>query len=303
MSISVSGLTKRYGEQKAVDHVSFEITTGEIVGFLGPNGAGKSTTMKILTGSIQATSGTVKVLGDDVIPENAALRNRIGYLPELNPLYGEMYVKEYLDFIARTHKLKNRKKAVEDVIKTTGLTKEQSKRIQQLSKGYKQRVGLAQALIHNPEVLILDEPTSGLDPNQMLEIRALIQELGKDKTILISSHIMQEIEAMCSRVMIINQGKLVADDNVHTIKERLSGDGKQKIRVIFRNPIEHKNLPESVTLQQGESSLEYIFEAPSAIDLPVTLTQIASDNKTVILEQTKIEESLESVFQKLTKNV
>jgi ABC-2 type transport system ATP-binding protein len=303
MSISVSGLTKRYGEQKAVDHVSFEITTGEIVGFLGPNGAGKSTTMKILTGSIQATSGTVKVLGDDVIPENAALRNRIGYLPELNPLYGEMYVKEYLDFIARTHKLKNRKKAVEDVIKTTGLTKEQSKRIQQLSKGYKQRVGLAQALIHNPEVLILDEPTSGLDPNQMLEIRALIQELGKDKTILISSHIMQEIEAMCSRVMIINQGKLVADDNVHTIKERLSGDGKQKIRVVFRNPIEHKNLPESVTLQQGESSLEYIFEAPSAIDLPVTLTQIASDNKTVILEQTKIEESLESVFQKLTKNV
>jgi ABC-2 type transport system ATP-binding protein len=303
MSISVSGLTKRYGEQKAVDHVSFEITTGEIVGFLGPNGAGKSTTMKILTGSIQATSGTVKVLGDDVIPENAALRNRIGYLPELNPLYGEMYVKEYLDFIAHTHKLKNRKKAVEDVIKTTGLTKEQSKRIQQLSKGYKQRVGLAQALIHNPEVLILDEPTSGLDPNQMLEIRALIQELGKDKTILISSHIMQEIEAMCSRVMIINQGKLVADDNVHTIKERLSGDGKQKIRVVFRNPIEHKNLPESVTLQQGESSLEYIFEAPSAIDLPVTLTQIASDNKTVILEQTKIEESLESVFQKLTKNV
>lgn len=303
MSISVSGLTKLYGDQKAINSVSFEINTGEIVGFLGPNGAGKSTTMKILTGSVQATSGSAKVLESIVTPDNAPLRNRIGYLPELNPLYGEMYVKEYLDFIARTHQLKNRKQAVSQVIKTTGLIREQSKKIQQLSKGYKQRVGLAQALIHNPEVLILDEPTSGLDPNQMLEIRALIQELGKDKTILISSHIMQEIEAMCSRVIIINLGKIVADDNVQRIKEKLGADGKQKMKVVFRNAIEESTIPSSVSFVKGEKPTAYIFEAHKELDLPVTLTQIASENGTVILEQTKMEESLESVFQKLTKNV
>ena len=237
MSIEIKNLTKVYGTQKAIDGISFSIGAGEIVGFLGPNGAGKSTTMKILSGYIPQTSGNASILGMDVAKEPLKIKQRVGYLPELNPLYNEMYIKEYLQFNADIYKIKNAKEAIEHVIEITGLTLERKKKIGQLSKGYRQRVGLAQALLNNPDVLILDEPTSGLDPNQMTEIRKLIVDLGKDKTILLSTHIMQEVEAMCSRVIIINKGKIVADDQVGNIKNRLKNNSKT-IRVKFRDAIE-----------------------------------------------------------------
>ena len=212
MSIEVSNLTKIYGTQKAVDSISFNINKGEIVGFLGPNGAGKSTTMKILTGYLQQDSGTAKVCGIDVKENTIEAKRKIGYLPEANPLYYEMYVKEYLSFIAGVHNINNQQSIINNVIELVGLQLEQKKKIGQLSKGFKQRVGLAAALIHQPEVLILDEPTSGLDPNQIIEIRNVIKEQGKNKTVLFSSHILQEVQAICDRVIIINRGKIVADD-------------------------------------------------------------------------------------------
>lgn len=218
MSISVSNLTKFYGSQKVVNNISFEINQGEIVGFLGPNGAGKSTTMKMITGFIEANDGNIKVCGIPVSENKLAIKKKIGYLPEANPLYFDLYIREYLTFIAGIHKIKNYKERIEEVIKLVGLTVEANKKIGQLSKGYKQRVGLAAALIHDPEVLILDEPTSGLDPNQIIEIRTVIQNLGKKKTILFSSHIMQEVEAICKRVIIINKGNIVADDQVDSIR-------------------------------------------------------------------------------------
>lgn len=222
MSIVLKDLTKTYGSQRAIDNISFSIDSGEIVGFLGPNGAGKSTTMKILCGYIPQTSGLAQIMGMEVSKDPISVKKRIGYLPELNPLYPDMYVAEYLKFISDIHKIKGSKEAIERVIESTGLSLERKKKIGQLSKGYKQRVGLAQALLNDPEVLILDEPTSGLDPNQVTEIRKLILSLGKDKTILLSSHIMQEVEAMCSRVIIINKGKIVADDKVEVVKQTLS---------------------------------------------------------------------------------
>lgn len=212
MAIEVKGLTKIYGTQKAVDNISFNINKGEIVGFLGPNGAGKSTTMKILTGYLQQTEGMATICGINVKDDAIAAKTKIGYLPEANPLYYEMYVKEYLEFIANIHKVKNVATEIEKTIHLVGLQVEQHKKVGQLSKGYKQRVGLAAALIHNPEVLILDEPTSGLDPNQIVEIRNVIKEQGKNKTVLFSSHILQEVQAICDRVIIINKGKIVADN-------------------------------------------------------------------------------------------
>ncbi|MFP5039560.1 gliding motility-associated ABC transporter ATP-binding subunit GldA [Parasediminibacterium sp. JCM 36343] len=212
MSIKIQGLSKIYGTQKAVNDISFNINKGEIVGFLGPNGAGKSTTMKMITGYLSADAGNVQVCGIDVATNPIATKKKIGYLPEANPLYYDMYVREYLVFIAGVHGISNITAAVETAIKLTGLTIESKKKIGQLSKGYKQRVGLAAALIHSPEVLVLDEPTSGLDPNQIIEIRNVIKEQGKDKTVLFSSHILQEVEAICNRIIIINKGKIVADD-------------------------------------------------------------------------------------------
>jgi ABC-2 type transport system ATP-binding protein len=229
MSIKVSGLTKVYGTQVAVDHISFELKKGEIVGFLGPNGAGKSTTMKMITGYLPFTDGKASVAGFDIESQSMEVRKRVGYLPEANPLYYDMYVREYLEFTAGIHQLKNAKQHIETIITHTGLSKEAHKKIGALSKGYKQRVGLAQAMLHNPDVLILDEPTSGLDPNQIVEIRELIKTIGKEKTVLLSTHIMQEVEAMCSRVIIINNGKIVADD---TIENLLSG--KQNLEEVFR---------------------------------------------------------------------
>src|ERR1700712_1193987 len=220
MSIEVKGLTKIYGEQKAVDDISFSAGKGEIVGFLGPNGAGKSTTMKIITGYLLADAGTATVCGIDVKSQPLETKKKIGYLPEANPLYYDMYVREYLDFIAGVHEIKNKKARIEEVIGTVGLTPESKKKVGQLSKGYKQRVGLAAALIHNPEVLILDEPTTGLDPNQIIEIREVIKKLGKNKTILFSSHILQEVEAICDRVVIINKRTLVADDTLSVLRNQ-----------------------------------------------------------------------------------
>lgn len=220
MSIEISGLTKIYGVQKAVNNISFSVTKGEIVGFLGPNGAGKSTTMKIITGYLQADDGEATVCGVSVKEHPLESKKKIGYLPESNALYYDMYVKEYLYFIAGVHKLSQTKKAVEQSVEITGLTVEQNKKIGQLSKGYKQRVGLAAALIHQPEVLILDEPTSGLDPNQIVEIRNVIKEQGKEKTVLFSSHILQEVEAICDRIIIINKGTIVANEHLQKLKEK-----------------------------------------------------------------------------------
>lgn len=229
MSIQVKNLVKKYGEQKAVNEISFKVDKGEIVGFLGPNGAGKSTTMKILTGFLQQTSGEAFVCGINVADEPLEIKKKIGYLPELNALYYDMYVREYLEFITSLHHVKDKASAINNVITLTGLSDESGKKIGQLSKGYKQRVGLAAALIHDPEVLILDEPTTGLDPNQIIEIREVIKKQGKDKTVLFSSHILQEVEAICERVIIIHKGELVADDMLSNLR-----GANQTLETVFR---------------------------------------------------------------------
>ena len=304
MSIVLKDLTKTYGSQRALDNISFSIDSGEIVGFLGPNGAGKSTTMKILCGYIPQTSGLAQIMGMEVSKYPISVKKRIGYLPELNPLYPDMYVAEYLKFISDIHKIKGSKEAIERVIESTGLSLERKKKIGQLSKGYKQRVGLAQALLNDPEVLILDEPTSGLDPNQVTEIRKLILSLGKDKTILLSSHIMQEVEAMCSRVIIINKGKIVADDKVEVVKQTLSKKKSTTI-VKFRSDIDVKKLRAKSGVSEviASEGSTYRVVAESDIDLPELLFNFAIESKIIILEQKEEVESLESVFQQLTKNV
>lgn len=229
MSITVSNLTKIYGTQVAVNHISFSLKKGEVVGFLGPNGAGKSTSMKMITTYLPPTDGTATVCGFDVVKQSMDVRRKIGYLPEANPLYYDMYVREYLEFSAGIHGLKNSGKRIEEMIALTGLGKEAHKKIGMLSKGYKQRTGLAQAMLHNPEVLILDEPTSGLDPLQIVEIRDLITEIGKEKTVLLSTHIMQEVEAMCSRVIIISSGNIVTDDSLDNLRR-----GNRSLEDVFR---------------------------------------------------------------------
>ena len=303
MSIEVQNLTKIYDGQKALDEVSFSIGGAEIVGFLGPNGAGKSTTMKILSGHIVETSGTAKILGMDVSKEALEIKKRIGYLPELNPLYGDMYVREYLSFIVDIHKIKDSQKAINRVIKSTGLERESRKKISQLSKGYKQRVGLAQALINDPDVLILDEPTSGLDPNQMKEIRSLILSLGKNKTILLSSHIMQEVEAMCSRVIILNKGKIIADDTIEAIKKNWDMNTIQT-HVKFRDSV---NVAE-LSLIDGVESIKsvdertFVIVSKGNVDIAEELFNFTIASNTIIVEQKEQENSLESIFQKLTNH-
>lgn len=222
MSIEVNKITKLYGEQKALNEVSFSIKSGEIVGFLGPNGAGKSTLMKIISCYLPPSIGTIKVCGLDVMEQSMEVRKKVGYLPEHNPLYLDMYVKEYLEFVGRFYNVKKLNDRVKEMVEITGLTIEQNKKIGQLSKGYRQRVGLAQAIIHDPQVLILDEPTTGLDPNQLVEIRNLIKELGKNKTVMLSTHIMQEVQAICERAIIINHGRIVADDSIANLTQKNS---------------------------------------------------------------------------------
>ncbi len=232
MSIEVSQLTRMYGEQKAVDDISFSLNKGEIVGFLGPNGAGKSTTMKMITGYLKPDKGTAVVSGINVQENPLGAKRKIGYLPEANPLYYEMYVQEYLGFVADVHAVRNKKERINNIVDTVGLTPEKRKRTGQLSKGYKQRVGLAAALLHDPEVLVLDEPTTGLAPNQILEIRELIRKLGMNKTVLFSTHILQEVEAICDRVIIINKGRIVANSTLFDLKA--NGDG-HTLEEIFKN--------------------------------------------------------------------
>lgn len=301
MSIEVKDLLKVYGEQHAVDHISFNIAKGEIVGFLGPNGAGKSTTMKIITGYLQSTGGEAIVCGIPVAKDPLATKKKIGYLPELNALYYDMYVREYLGFIAEVHSLANKTQRIEEVTALTGLKVESRKKIGQLSKGYKQRVGLAAALIHDPEVLILDEPTSGLDPNQIIEIREVIKQQGKNKTVLFSSHILQEVEAICDRVIIIHKGKLVADDRLSNLQK--TNADIHTVVVSFKESV-NKQLFEQIN---AISSLEEI--QPTHFKLQTTqpeavrkqILEMALRHNLNIVSLQSESQSLEEVFRSLTQ--
>jgi len=292
-----------YGKQKALDNISFEVKTGEIVGFLGPNGAGKSTMMKIITGFIPASSGIVTVNGIQVEGENPEVKKQIGYLPENNPLYPEMYVREYLGFVASIYRTgASVKKQIESIIELTGLAPEQNKKIGSLSKGYRQRVGLAQALIHNPAVLILDEATTGLDPNQIVEIRNLIKEAGKEKTVLLSTHIMQEVEAICDRVIIIDKGIIVADEEKHNIYSRIK-QPRQIIQVEFDKETEELTLSEITNVKTVKKVRDHIWliEAEGEEDIRPLVFNYAVKNNLTVLSLNKQESTLEEVFRQLTK--
>lgn len=297
MSIQLTSLTKNYNEQIAVNSISFEARRGEIVGFLGPNGAGKSTTMKILTGFVKPSSGLVTVCDINVVENPIEVQKKIGYLPEHNPLYLEMYIREYLQFHASIHKVEKNK--IDYTIEKVGLLPEVHKRIKQLSKGYRQRVGLAAAILHNPEVLILDEPTTGLDPNQLVEIRQLIKELGKDKTVLLSTHIMQEVEAICDRVIIINKGKLVVDKSLEELK---SGE-KQVIEVTFDYKLEEQFIKRLPNICGFKNTIEnnWILEFETTKDMRPVIFDFAHDNGLKILGLNKENKNLEKLFQELTK--
>ena len=301
MSIEVKDLTKIYGEQKAVDNISFSISNGEIVGFLGPNGAGKSTTMKIITGYLQQDAGEAWVSGTNVNAQPMVIKKKIGYLPEANPLYHDMYVKEYLDFVAEIHQEKNKKEKIENVIKVVGLTPEAKKKIGQLSKGYKQRVGLAAALIHDPEVLILDEPTSGLDPNQIIEIREVIKNLGKNKTVLFSSHILQEVEAICDRVIIINKGKIVADNKLVNLQN--ANKNSHVVLVQFKENVDEsliRNLKQVNTAENLESG-NWKLETGNPESVRRQLLELSLQNNLNIISLQSENQSLEDVFRNLTR--
>lgn len=301
MSIQVVNTTKLYGRQKALNNVSFEIASAEIVGFLGPNGAGKSTMMKIITCFIPPTSGQVSVCGFDIVEQSLEVRKNVGYLPEHNPLYLDMYVKEYLLFIAGLHKLSgNRTKRVAEMIEKTGLGIEQHKKIGALSKGYRQRVGLAQAMIHDPKVLILDEPTSGLDPNQLTEIRNLIKEIGKEKTVMLSTHIMQEVEAICNKVIIINKGEIVANTTTQELRNNIGG--RQIISIEFDKPIEIHLLKriKGVLRAENHHGNSWTITAITTDDIRPELFQFAVQNHLTVLTINKTIQSLEEVFQQLT---
>jgi ABC-2 type transport system ATP-binding protein len=296
MSIVVDHLTKIYNTQKALDDVSFTAEKGKITGFLGPNGAGKSTTMKIATGYIGLTSGKVLVNGIDVTNNPLAVKKLTGYLPEHNPLYLEMYVKEYLTFVAAAYKIKHKKLQVEKMVDLCGLEREQKKKISALSKGYRQRVGLAQALIHDPEVLILDEPTSGLDPNQLVEIRKVIKEVSQDKTVILSTHIMQEVEALCDKVIIINKGKIVADDEVKNLKAMKSD------HVVYR--VEFEELIDEGLFKNSNLSIslegEKVYKIAGDVDPRKEIMKLAGEHSLPLINISKQEQSLEGVFRELT---
>ncbi len=301
MSVIVKEITKTYGEQRAVDRVSFEAKAGEVLGFLGPNGAGKTTTMKIITGFIPATEGAVTVCGYEVEADSMETRRRIGYLPEHNPLYGDLYVREYLQFVARLHRLGNARARIDEMIQVTGLEREQHKPVRALSKGYRQRVGLAQAMLHDPEVLILDEPTSGLDPNQLAEIRQLIRQLGDRKTVVFSTHIMQEVQAVCDRVLIINKGRIVADDPIEKLQNRISGE--TIVTVAFDRPASQERLADLPHVRQVENLGRHRWKIVAAADTDIRpdLFRFAVDQQLVLLEMHKEEFSVEDVFQQLTR--
>ena len=303
MSIEIRNITKIFGQQKALDDVSFSVDTGSIVGFLGPNGAGKSTLMKIITGLISPDNGQVIVNGVAVAENTEAIRKTIGYLPESNPLYYDMYVKEYLQFTANIYKIKETGKVVDEVIERTGLGNECKKKIGALSKGYKQRVGIAQAIIHNPQVLILDEPTTGLDPNQIVEIRNLILELGRDKTIMLSTHIMQEVQAVCSRIAILDHGRLVANGDTNQILKSNSG-GNQIVEVEFNCGFDEQLLKQIANIVSIEplGGNKYVVESDTETDLRQSIFNFAVQNNLVVLTMQTKQNTIEEVFQKLTHN-
>lgn len=300
MSIEVKNLLKEYGDQRAVDHISFKINKGEIVGFLGPNGAGKSTTMKIITGYLQQTGGEAFVCGINVAEQPLETKKKIGYLPELNALYYDMYVREYLDFVASVHNIENAKQKIEQVIELTGLSVESKKKIGQLSKGYKQRVGLAAALIHDPEVLILDEPTSGLDPNQIIEIREVIKKQGQNKTVLFSSHILQEVEAICDRVIIINKGQIVADDKLSNLQK--TNKDSHIVIVQFKEVIDKDQLAGMKQVSKMEKADNNLFKLhtsdPEAVRKQIL--ELALQQQLNIISLQSESRSLEDVFRSLT---
>ena len=301
MSIEVNNLVKIYGEQKAVDNISFRVGKGEIVGFLGPNGAGKSTTMKIITGYLQASAGTASVCGMNVSEKPLETKKKIGYLPEQNALYYDMYVKEYLAFISEVHKLKSRQNAIDKAIATAGLTLESKKKVGQLSKGYKQRVGLAAAIIHDPEVLILDEPTSGLDPNQIIEIREVIKQQGANKTVLFSSHILQEVEAICDRVIIIDKGRLVADDSLDNLQKATKKSHAVIIRFkedVGKEVIER--IREVSFIEQTTGSTFKLQTSNPEVVRKQILELALLHNLNIVSLQSE-EQSLEDVFRSLTQ--
>lgn len=302
MSIEVQNITKKYNNQLAVNNISFTAKKGEIVGFLGPNGAGKSTTMKIITGFIPPSSGTVLINGVNVAENPMQTKAQIGYLPEHNPLYLEMYIKEYLLFVARIFDVENKTQRVNELIELVGLTPEKHKKIGQLSKGYRQRVGLAQALMQNPEVLILDEPTTGLDPNQILEIRNLIKKEGANKTVLMSTHIMQEVEAICDKVIIINKGQIVANESIANLKKQA---GQSQLEVEFEKPINEQQLKTEFSQIQSIQNLsgpKYRFQLSAQANLNAKLFQFAEANQNSIISIQQSTKNLESIFKELTQS-
>ena len=302
MSVKVEQLTKVYQNQRAVDEISFEAKKGQVLGFLGPNGAGKTTTMKIITCFIPQTEGKVTVCGYDTQTSPMEVRQRIGYLPEHNPLYKDMYVKEYLGFVGGLHKVKNKKQKVAEMIERVGLGREQHKLIGALSKGYRQRVGLAQAMLHDPDVLILDEPTSGLDPNQLVEIRKLIIDLGKEKTVIFSTHIMQEVQAICDRVLIINRGKVVANDPVEALQDRISGSTTVTIEFLEKTQKEFLKKINKVNSIESLGNNQWKLTADLKEDIRKDVFDFAVQNKLTLLGMKKDVYSVEDVFQELTKD-
>ncbi|MFT6866344.1 MAG: ABC-2 type transport system ATP-binding protein [Cyclobacteriaceae bacterium] len=301
MSVFIKGLTKMYGSQRAVDAISFEAPNGKVTGFLGPNGAGKSTTMKMAVGYIRPTNGTIELDGISVSDDPLAVKKITGYLPEHNPLYHDMYIREFLRFIGGAYGLKasRLKNRVEEMIEIVGLQRERKKKIGNLSKGYRQRVGLAQALIHDPSVLILDEPTTGLDPNQIIEIREVIKNISTDKTVILSTHIMQEVEAICDKVVIIDKGQIVADDKLSVLKEGMNDTNG--IIITFENEIEVSLFAEKGFVAKPYGENAYLIESDRS-DLRAELLKITSENDLPLVSLTKAHKSLEEIFHRLTQN-
>lgn len=300
--VTVKNLSKLYGQQKALDNISFQVDKGEVVGLLGPNGAGKSTLMRILTSYLSPSYGNAYINGLDVQEDSLTIRQLIGYLPENNPLYHEMYVKEYLGFVLSMYGLKKQKNSVSDMIELTGLDKESHKKIGALSKGYRQRVGLAQALIHNPDILILDEPTSGLDPNQIVDIRKIIADMGKEKTVILSTHIMQEVEAICDRVIIIDKGSIVADNATENLSKLTSKN--LQFRVEFKEEVSREKLlkiPHVLKVDKRPDN-SWLLEASENKDIREHIFQFAVANKYNVLSLSQQELKIEDVFRKLTKH-
>ncbi|MBC8319960.1 MAG: gliding motility-associated ABC transporter ATP-binding subunit GldA [Bacteroidetes bacterium] len=301
-TVKIEEVTKYYGQQKALDNINLSINKGEVVGLLGPNGAGKSTLLKIITSFLPPSEGTVKINGLDVRDNSLEIRKLIGYLPEHNPLYHDMYVKEYLEFVLRTYPgHKNIKIKIDNIIQLTGLEIEKKKKIGALSKGYKQRVGLAQALIHNPEILILDEPTSGLDPNQLVEIRKIITELGKEKTIILSTHIMQEVEAICNRVVIIDHGSIVADDSPKNLSKK--ADKSTSYKVEFKEEVNHKLIEKIVGVSKAVhlGNNEWIITSTGNKDIRENIFKFAVTNNFNVLSLAVEKQKMEDIFHRLTK--